>query len=144
MPYATTEKVKLVACVSAGDLNKTDVEFDNLLATLITWVTGEINACLGRSYTDAELTASADLQATLESVTVQAVDNYLLTMLQRKTTPIITVNDFAVRTPPRVILTDDMKVSLERWRSYPGVQYESPAERFASSKSGLFAVGDVL
>lgn len=117
MPYATADKVKLIACVSASDLNKTEEEHDSLISTLISWATGEINAYLGRSYTDDELTADADLQAALESVTVQAVDNWLQSYVQRKNSPIIQVSDFTVKSPNRIILTDEMKKTLDRYRA---------------------------
>lgn len=116
MPYATVDKVKLIACASASDLGKSDAEYDSLLSTLITWATGEINAYLGRSYTDDELAADADLQAALESVTVQAVDNWLQSYVQRRNSPIIQVSDFTVRAPNRIILTEDMKKTLDRYR----------------------------
>lgn len=117
MPYATVDKVKLIACASASDLGKNDTEYDSLLTTLINWATGEINAYLGCSYTDDELAADTDLQATLESVTVQAVDNWLQSYVQRKNSPIIQVSDFTVKSPNRIILTDEMKKSLDRYRS---------------------------
>jgi len=115
MPYATVDKVKLIACATADDLKKTAEEFDSLLSTLITWAAAEMNSYMKRSYTDEELAADADLAAALESVSVQAVDNFLQATVQRINSPIITVNDFIVKAPPRVILTPEMKEVLGRY-----------------------------
>lgn len=115
MPYATKDKVKLIACAKAGDFKKTEEDFSALVDTLISWATAEMNSHMRRSYSDIELAANTDLAATMESVCVQAVDNWLQTTVQRTNSPIITINDFVVKSPPRIILTKDMKESLGRY-----------------------------
>ena len=142
MPYTDLATVKLIACVNATDLRLTDTDYDNLVNKIITWATGEINTYLGRSYTDAELAADATLAATLGSIATHAVDNYLLSQLQRKQTPIIKINDFVVKNPPRIILTNDMKEALNPYRARPGVSYTAGTERFVNDKTDLIASDD--
>lgn len=140
MPYTTPDKVRTIACATADDLKKTEEAFNALLTTLIAWTTAEINAHIGRVYADAELAVNPNLAALLESVCTQAVDNWLMTTVQRMNSPIITVNDFVVRSPSRVILTQDMKDVLKpyiaRGLAAP-IYVESPA-RFSNEVSALF------
>ncbi len=140
MPYTTAANVKLIACCVADDLKKTEEQFDALLAKLITWATAEMNAYMKRGYTDARLADDADLAATLESICTQAVDNWLQSTVQRMNSPIITINDFVVKSPPRVVLTKDMKETLDRY-SAKGLAvpaYTAGTVRFSDEVSALF------
>lgn len=143
MPYTTPDKVKMIACAGADDLKKSEEDFDALLTILISWATAEINAYTGRAYTDAELAADANLATLLESVCVRAVDNWLMTTVQRMTSPIVTINDFTVRYPSRTILTRDMKDSLKEYvvsssKSLAIPAYTESVARFSNEVSGLF------
>jgi hypothetical protein len=117
MSYVTAETVKQIACADASALGLTASDYDSLLTVLIKWACGEINTFLARSYTDTELSADSDMAAALESVAAQAVDNFLLSIVQRKNSPIINVNDFAVSSPRRIILTEDMKNTIRRYKT---------------------------
>lgn len=116
MPYTTADKVKSFTQITAIDLKKTAEQFDSLLSMLINWATAAINAYMGKSYTDVELAADQDMANAFESVATQAVDNHLCLMVQKMSSPIVTVNDFAVQFPKMIILTDEMKQVLNRYK----------------------------
>ena len=146
MAYTTAANVKLIACCEAEDLKKTTGEFDALLAKLISWADAEINAYMRRAYTAAQLAADTVLAATLESVSTQAVDNWLQSTVQRMNSPIITINDFVVKSPPRLILTKDMKESLDCY-SAKGLAvpaYTAGEVRFSGEVTGLFDNSEVV
>ncbi|OPY64085.1 MAG: hypothetical protein A4E56_00139 [Pelotomaculum sp. PtaU1.Bin065] len=139
MPYATREALKLIACAGAEALGMESEAYDILLDLLIKGARVAINSELGRSYTDAELAANEDLADTLESISIQAADNYLLSVLQRKQSPIVTINDFAVKSPPRVLLTNEMKETLERYKETGKPLYNNGVARFSNDKTHLIA-----
>ena len=145
MAYTTAANVKLIACITYEDVKKTTGDFDTLLAKLISWADAEMNAHMRRSYTAAELAADTNLAATLESISTQAVDNWLLTYYQRMTSPIVTINDFSVKSPPRIILTKEMKDSLERYsaKGTPSPAWTEGAVRFSEEVTGLFENSEV-
>lgn len=139
MAYVTRDLIK-PALVNNQALGMEQETFDSLLDTLIKWTEAEINSFLGKVYSDSELAADTLLGATLESVVFQAVDNFLLSVVQRRTAPIITIGEFKVTVPPRVILTAEMKESLERWRvaGLPCPVFIEGVKRFHSDVSGIF------
>ena len=116
MPYTTADKVISFTQITAADLKKTAEQFDSLLSTLVNWVTAAMNAYMGKSYTEAELAADTDMANAFESVATQAVDNHLCLMVQKMQSPVITVNDFVVQFPKMIILTDEMKQVLDRYK----------------------------
>jgi len=117
MPYVSATTIKPLLCAAPEAISQTEAEFDTTLTTLIRWATAEINTYLQRTYTTEELAANEVLASALESVSFQAVDNYLITVIQRKNNLIVTINDFAVSNPPRIILTQEMKETLDPYKS---------------------------
>lgn len=146
MPYVDATTVETLACCKAEDFRLDDAGFTSLINTLIGWATGEMDTMLGRHYTDAEIAAdtTGKLSGTLASVCFQAVDNYLLSTVQRKNAPIIHINDFVVKNPPRIILTKAMIETLEGIKSdsLPYPQYYEGTKRFDNSVTDLITKSD--
>lgn len=138
MPYATAADVKDIMTVKAADVGKTDATIDAYLTRLIRYATAKMNAEMGRSYADAELTADSGLKDTLESVCVTAVDNHLQNIVVRKKTPIVTVNEFKLAPPPdRIILTKEMKEDLRLYAASPQPMFLEGTKRFHHDETGL-------
>ena len=141
MPYATFAIISPHLCTDEKFFKETTGAFEARISTLISWATAEINSYLSGEYTDAELAADTQLAATLESICCQAVDNYLLSIVQRKNSPFIRVNEFAIITPKRIILTADMKNSLERYSKahLATPDYIESVSRFDNDYTDLFS-----
>lgn len=146
MPYVDAITVKNLACCKASDLGLDDTTFDTLITTLIGWATGEMDIYMGRHYTDVEIASDTigKLSGGLSSVCFQAVDNYLLSTVQRKNAPIVTINEFVVRSPIRIILTKDMKETLEHLKgnNLPYPQYFQGTKRFDNSVTDIITKSD--
>ncbi|MGB9886749.1 MAG: hypothetical protein ACPLRW_07125 [Moorellales bacterium] len=127
MAYADRDKVKMLKLFTAAEFQMTDAEFDTFLDTLLNWASAAISSYCHRTYSADELAADATLAATLESVTVRMVVNYLLVLQQAKTAPIVRVDDFAVRFTDRRVFTDDLKEELRPYIVHGGPSYELPS-----------------
>jgi len=147
VPYVDATTVKTMACCKYEDLGLADdAAFTTLVNTLISWATGEMDTYMGRHYTDADITAdtTGKLSGGLSSVCFQAVDNYLLSTIQRRQAPIININEFVVKNPPRIILTRAMKETLEGIKSdgLPYPEYYTPTRRFDHTETDLIYQGN--
>jgi hypothetical protein len=138
MAYATAADVKAFMTVKPEDVKRTDATIDAYLTVLIKYATVKMNAYMGRSYSDAAITADSDLKNALESVCVSAVDNYLQNIVVRRKTPIVTVGEYKLAPPPdRIILTKEMKDELTKYRASPAPLWIEGTERFTSDETGL-------
>jgi len=138
--YATAAGIKPLLSINQGSkLGLTDTAFDAALETLITWAEARINGYMGTSYTPDDLAADLILAGALQSVTYQAVDNFLIHAQQRKTAPIVTVQGMNVQTPNQIIMTEDMKRDLKPYKiGYrPAPVFAEGAKRFTHDATGL-------
>lgn len=114
--YAQVSDVTLIGSTKAESFNMTQENYEKMVEKVLTWVEAEMDTYMNHAYTDEELSTNPALQGTLESVAVQAVDNFLLSQAQRVTAPVITVNEFTVRQPKREFLTPELKATLAPYR----------------------------